>query len=87
MVSGLPASTVYSRRAERSKFSASTAHSRSSCDAVSVVGVPPPMYSDTGLSPSFFTWAAVAAISFSSASTKGGTSFMLFSTDWLTKLQ
>jgi hypothetical protein len=87
MVSGRPASTVYSRRAERSNSRASTAHSRSSCCAESVVGVPPPIYSDTGRRPSAFTWAAVAVISRSSASQKIGTSFMLFSTDWLTKLQ
>ena len=51
MVSGRPASTVYSRSCVRSKLSSSLEHSSSSCGALSVVGVPPPMYSATGRSP------------------------------------
>lgn len=43
IVSGRPASTVYSRRAERSNSRSSAAQSLSSCAAESVVGVPPPM--------------------------------------------
>ena len=42
MVSGRPASTVYSVQADRSMCSASSPMSRSSWGAVRVVGVPPP---------------------------------------------
>ena len=42
MVSGRPASTVYSVQADRSMRSASSPMSRSSCPADRVVGVPPP---------------------------------------------
>ena len=43
IVSGRPASTVYSRRAERSNSRSSFPQSLSSWAAESVVGVPPPM--------------------------------------------
>ena len=42
---------------------------------------------ETGRSPARRTSAAVASMSSISASMKGSMSFMLFSTDWLTKLQ
>ena len=43
MVSGRPASTVYSRQPERSKLRPRTSRSRFSWLAVRVVGVPPPI--------------------------------------------
>ena len=87
IVSGRPASTVYSRSAPRSNSRSSAVHSLSSWAAFSVVGVPPPMYIDTTRSPSARSSAPTAETSFMSASMNGGMSFMLFSTDWLTKLQ
>ena len=87
MVSGRPASTVYSRRAERSKLSSTAAQSRSSCGAESVVGVPPPKYSATGLCPSFFARAPVCPISVIRASRYGPTSFSFLPTAFETNEQ
>ncbi|MPN13332.1 hypothetical protein SDC9_160653 [bioreactor metagenome] len=86
-VSGRPASTVYSSRCERSKLFSSSKSSASSCFAVSVVGVPPPMYTVLMLRPSERTSSAPERISANSAPRYGSISENDFSTDELTKLQ
>jgi len=53
-VSGLPASTVYSRKADKSKLSLITSKSFLSCEAERVVGVPPPKYIVSRRKPSCF---------------------------------
>ena len=67
MVSGRPASTVNSPQREKSNTWRIFPHRAESCRALRVVGVPPPMYTDTKESPrSFVTWATFSISSKSS---------------------
>ena len=69
MVSGRPASTVYSVQCSRGRTASHRVSTRSICSALRVVGVPPPMYRERMVSPASFRAAAVASISVSMAST------------------
>ena len=69
MVSGLPASTVNSRQVDISKLSFTVPSTRSSCSALSVVGVPPPKYTLSKRSPSEEAIRAVSLSSRHSSST------------------
>ena len=60
MVSGRPASTVYSVQPARGRTSLHRVSSRSIWSALRVVGVPPPMYRERMVRPASSKAAAVA---------------------------
>ena len=86
-VSGRPASTVYSRKWEKSKLLSTARNSVVSCSADRVVGVPPPKYTVSSRRPSALAISPVRAISCASSSTYRGTRRFAFSTVWDTKEQ
>ena len=87
IVSGRPASTVNSEHRERSTYRSSCSSRSESWAAVSVVGVPPPIYTVRTERPSLRRTVPASAISRQSSSKKGSTSFKLRPTSADTKEQ
>lgn len=87
MVSGRPASTVNSRQVLISNAQVMVSIKRANCSAESVVGVPPPIYTDSSRNPSSFTTSAVRTTSTHSNSRYCGMSFAVRSTVEDTKEQ
>ena len=87
MVSGLPASTVYSCTPSSSKAPEISLKSLSSCDALIEVGVPPPIYTEVILRPNSFTSSPLCRISSHNFSRYGSISCLDFSISLLTNEQ
>ena len=81
IVSGLPASTVNSLHFVISKLLCTVSMSFSSCRALSVVGVPPPIYTLSSCKSHSFAIFAVYSISLQSSSRYGSINFCAFSID------